>query len=88
MSQLGLQIIIVVAFGVLCFGSGYLTAFFVARNQWRDEIIKRGFTATTGTPANGNGENHRKNRVLECSPAASPRPGLSRTVSNGRKLGT
>ena len=42
MSQLGLQIIIVVAFGVLCFGSGYLTAFFVARNQWRDEMIKRG----------------------------------------------
>jgi len=41
MSEL-LQFIIVVAFGVLCFGCGYLTAFFVARNRWRDEMIKRG----------------------------------------------
>ena len=43
MSQLGLQIIIVVAFGALCFGVGYLTASIVTRNRWRDEIIKRGF---------------------------------------------
>ena len=41
MSQLGLQIIIVVAFGVLCFGCGYLTAFIVTRNKWRDAMIKR-----------------------------------------------
>jgi|SRR6516162_5500054 len=41
MSQLGLQIIIVVAFGALCFGCGYLTAFIVTRNKWRDEMIKR-----------------------------------------------
>jgi hypothetical protein len=37
-----LQFIIVAAFGVLCFGCGYLTAFFVTRNRWRDEMIKRG----------------------------------------------
>jgi len=33
MSQLG--------FGALCFGCGYLTAFIVTRNKWRDEMIKR-----------------------------------------------
>ena len=41
MSEL-LQFIIVVAFGAFCFGCGYLTAFIVTRNQWRDEMIKRG----------------------------------------------
>jgi|SRR5262245_6752806 len=41
-SQLLLQVVIVVAFGALCFGCGYLTAFIVTRNQWRDEMIKRG----------------------------------------------
>jgi hypothetical protein len=41
MSEL-LQFIIVAAFGALCFGCGYLTAFFVTRNCWRDEMIKRG----------------------------------------------
>jgi len=41
MSEL-LQVIIVVAFGALCFGGGYLTAFIVTRNHWRDEMIKRG----------------------------------------------
>ncbi len=41
MSEL-LQVLIVVAFGALCFGCGYLTAFIVTRNQWRDEMIKRG----------------------------------------------
>ena len=40
--QLLLQVLIVAAFGALCFGCGYLTAFFVARNRWRDEMIKRG----------------------------------------------
>jgi hypothetical protein len=29
-------------FGALCFGCGYLTAYIVTRNQWRDEMIKRG----------------------------------------------
>jgi hypothetical protein len=43
MSQLGLQIIIVVAFSALCFGCGCLTAFIVTRNQWRGDMIKRGF---------------------------------------------
>jgi len=37
MSQLLLQVGIVVAFGAFCFGCGYLTAFIVTRNQWRDE---------------------------------------------------
>ena len=42
MSQLLLQVGIVLAFGAFCFGCGYLTAFIVTRNQWRDEMIKRG----------------------------------------------
>jgi predicted permease len=37
-----LQYVIVVAFGALCFGCGYLAAFFVTRNHWRDEMIRRG----------------------------------------------
>jgi hypothetical protein len=37
-----LQFIIVIAFGALCFGCGYLTAFIVTRNKWHDEMIKRG----------------------------------------------
>jgi len=36
-----LQFIIVVAFGALCFGAGYLIAYIVTRNKWRDEMIKR-----------------------------------------------
>ena len=75
MSQLGLQIIIVVAFGALCFGVGYLTASIVTRNRWRDEMIKRGFARYNwytgkwewGEPPKG---------VLECPPATSRRPGL------------
>jgi hypothetical protein len=42
MNQLLLQVVIVVAFGAFCFGCGYLTGFIVTRNQWRDEMIKRG----------------------------------------------
>ena len=42
MNHLALQFIIVMAFGAFCFGGGYLTAFIVTRNQWRDEVIKRG----------------------------------------------
>jgi hypothetical protein len=41
----------VAAFGALCFGCGYLIAFVVARNRWRDEMIKRGvarYNWTTG----------------------------------------
>src|SRR3974377_1217253 len=42
MSPLLLQVVIVVAFGALCFGCGYLPAFIVRRHRWRDEMIKRG----------------------------------------------
>jgi hypothetical protein len=38
-----LQFIIVVGFGALCFGCGCLTAFIVTRNQWRHDMIERGF---------------------------------------------
>jgi ABC-type Fe3+ transport system permease subunit len=41
MSEL-LQFTIVAAFGGLCFGCGYLIAFIVTRNKWRDEMIRRG----------------------------------------------
>jgi len=41
MSQLLLQALIVVAFSAFCFGCGYLTAFIVTRNKWRDEMIER-----------------------------------------------
>ena len=41
MSELS-QFIIVVALGELCFGCGYLVAFIVTRNKWRDEMIRRG----------------------------------------------
>ena len=40
MSEL-LQFIIVVGFGALCFGCGYLTGFIVTCNHWR-EMIKHG----------------------------------------------
>ena len=36
-----LQFIIMAAFAVFCFGFGYLTAFIVTRNKWRDEMIER-----------------------------------------------
>jgi hypothetical protein len=35
MSQLLLQVLIVVALGAFCFGCGYLTGFIVTRNHWR-----------------------------------------------------
>ena len=38
-----LQFGLVVAFGALCFGCGCLTVFIVTRNQWRGDMIKRGF---------------------------------------------
>jgi hypothetical protein len=37
-----LQFVIVAGFGALCFGCGYLIAFTVTRNRWRDEMIRRG----------------------------------------------
>ena len=41
MSEL-LQFIIVVGFGALCFGCGFLTSFIVTRKHWRGEMIERG----------------------------------------------
>src|SRR5262249_26528006 len=38
MSELS-QTMIVVGFGALCFGFGYLTAFIVTRNKWRDDQL-------------------------------------------------
>jgi hypothetical protein len=42
MSQMLLHVLIAVAFAALCFGCGYLTAFIVTRNCWRDQMIERG----------------------------------------------
>jgi hypothetical protein len=44
MSQLALENLIVAAFGAVCFGCGYVTAFIVLRNRLRDQMIKRGDT--------------------------------------------
>ena len=41
MSEL-LQFIIVVGFGAICFGCGFLTSFIVTRKHWRGEMIERG----------------------------------------------
>ena len=41
MSEL-LQFIIVVGFGAICFGCGFLTSFIVTRKRWRGEMIERG----------------------------------------------
>jgi hypothetical protein len=40
MSQMLPQVLIAVT--ALCFGCGYLTAFIVTRNCWRDQMIERG----------------------------------------------
>jgi hypothetical protein len=42
MNDLLLPVLIVVAFGALCFGCGYLAAFIVTRKNWRADMIKRG----------------------------------------------
>jgi hypothetical protein len=42
MSQLLLHVIIAVAFSAFCFDGGYLAGLIVRRNQWLDEMIKRG----------------------------------------------
>ena len=41
MSEL-LQFIIVVGFGAICFGCGFLTSFIVTRKHWSGEMIERG----------------------------------------------
>jgi hypothetical protein len=51
MSDELLQFIIVVGFGALCFGCGYLMAFLVTRTRFRNQMIKRGaahFDSETG----------------------------------------
>ena len=69
-----LQFIIVVGFGALCFGCGYLTAFIVTRNKWRDEMIKRG-VAHYNWQTGKWGASLPKDRDIECPPlpAASGR---------------
>ncbi len=42
MSELLLQVVIQMAFGAVCFGVGYLTAFIITRNRWRDYMIRGG----------------------------------------------
>ena len=42
MSQLLLQVVIVVAFGAFCFSCGALVSWILTRNRWRDQMIKRG----------------------------------------------
>ena len=41
MSQLLLPVAIVMALGAFFFGCGYLAAFIVTRNRFRNEMIKR-----------------------------------------------
>ena len=41
MRELLLEFGTVVAFGALCFGCGYLTAFIVTRHRFRNEMIRR-----------------------------------------------
>ena len=41
MNELPLQVVIVVAFGALCFGCGYLTGFFVTAISSANEMTKR-----------------------------------------------
>ena len=48
MSNLTLQVLIALAFAAFCFGCGYLTAFIVTRNRWRDEMIERGMARYDG----------------------------------------
>jgi hypothetical protein len=76
MNSLLLQFLVVVAFGAFCFGCGYLTAFVVTRNQWRDEMIKRGVARYNWQSGSWNGASRRNNRDIECPLAASRRPGL------------
>ena len=82
MNQLALQVLIVMAFGALCFGCGYLTAFIVTRNKWRDETMRRG--GILADWQTGMGRATATIEVIECHPAASRHPGLSK---NSREHG-
>jgi hypothetical protein len=75
-----LQFIIVAAFGAFCFGCGYLTAFIVSRNRWRDEMIKRGVARYNWQTGKWEWESRPKIRDTECMPVASRRPGRSKNA--------
>jgi hypothetical protein len=80
MSEL-LQFIIVAAFGAFCFGCGYLTAFIVSRNRWRDEMIKRGVARYNWQTGEWEwGEPPKESRDIECPLSASRRPGRSKNA--------
>ena len=72
----GVQVLIVVAFGALCFGCGYLTAFIVTRNKWRDEMmLKRGVRPLQLAHRQmGMGQAAEGNRDIEWQHATSRRP--------------
>ena len=78
MSEL-LQFIIVAAFGAFCFGCGYLTAYIVSRNRWRDEMIKtRCRPLQLADRQMGMGRAAEGIEILNGPHAASRRPGQSR----------
>ena len=79
MSEL-LQFIIVAAFGTFCFGCGYLTAFIVSRNRWRDEMIKRGVARYNWQTGEWEWGEPPKERDIVCPTAASRRPGQSKKL--------
>jgi hypothetical protein len=57
-----LQFIIVVALGGLCFGCGYLVAFIVTRNKWREEMIRRGVARYNSQTGKWEWGSYRRNR--------------------------
>ena len=67
-----LQFGLVVAFGALCFGCGCLTAFIVTRNQWRGDMIKRGFANYNERTGKWNGESKQVGATRPCLPLARP----------------
>ena len=69
MSQLLLQVLIVVGFGALCFGFGYLTAFFVTRNRWRDEMITRRRPLQLADRQMGMGRAAERSEIFNARPA-------------------
>jgi hypothetical protein len=80
MSEQLQQFIIVAAFGGLCFGCGYLIAYVVTRNKWRDEMIKaRRRPLQLDDRQMGMGRAAERIKILKCAPTASRRPGRSRS---------
>jgi hypothetical protein len=83
MSQLLLQVVIVVALGAFCFGCGYLTAFIVTRNQWRDEMIKRGVARYNWQTGKWQWGEPLKESNIECPSADNRRPSPRITRGGG-----